>query len=285
MKWFAKKNNDTPPEKDEEWEKKKRKSWKRVEYFSDMEEPKENRIRKKVKNRSFIDSFGFACDGILYSVIYERNMRFDVILSAFILLGSLFFHFSRLEFALLSIVIVLVLMAEMFNTSIENICDYVAGDKYSRFIKIAKDVSAGAVLLSAMNAAIVGYLLFADKFSFLGKSLYMKIRVNPMHSTVIAAFMVIILVVLLKAFWFRGHGRPLHGGSVSGHAALAFCLATISAFLVPSMAVALLSYLLAILVTESRYEAHIHTLGELVLGALLGTVVAGLIFLIFRYGL
>lgn len=233
------------------------------------------------KARSFGDSFGFAVDGILHSVLRERNMRFDLFVAVAVLVISLFFQFSKLEFALLSITIVLVLAAEMFNTAIENVVDLATGGRYSDYAKIAKDVAAGATLLTSINALIVGYLLFVDKFQEIGDSVYTRIRANPTHSTFIAIVLVLIFVIVLKAAFYRGHGTPLHGGSVSGHAAIAFCLATIGAFLTDSTAVAVLFYIVALLVAESRYEAKIHSIGEIILGSMLGTVVAGVIFMLF----
>lgn len=269
------------PASDPEWEEKKKKSWQRQDYFEHLEGDDISETPKANRAATFIKSFGFAADGILFCVIRERNMRFDVIVSAIVLIISLFFNFNRFEFALLSITMILVLSAEMFNTAIEHVCDLVAGDEYNKFVKIAKDVAAGAVMLTAANAVIVGYLLFFDKFSHWVDTVYLKIRHNPAHTTFIAVGLVLILVILAKALWYRGHGRPLHGGSVSGHTAIAFCLATIAAFLVDSTSIAVISYVIALLVAESRYEAHIHTFGEIVFGGILGTLVAGTIFMLF----
>ncbi|MDY3052361.1 MAG: diacylglycerol kinase [Ndongobacter sp.] len=291
----------TSAKPDPEWEEKKRKSWQRKDYFFADEADKKggtqfdagehsldeevlkqgDTIRNQVRTHSYFDSFGHASDGILYAVIRERNMRFDMIIAGVVLFISLFFNFSKVEFALLSITVVMVLAAEMFNTAIEALCDLIVGEKQNSFVKIAKDVAAGATLLTAANAVVVAYLLFFHKFAQIADSLYERIRLNWAHSAFICVALTLVCVILAKAFWYRGHGRPLHGGSVSGHTALAFCLATMAAFVVHSTPIAALSYLLALLVAESRYEAHIHTVGELVLGAMLGTSIAALIMLVF----
>lgn len=257
-----------------EWEGKREKSWRRRPYFSRPE-------KKQHKSPTIMASFGHAIDGIIYAVLYERNMRFDVIVGIVVLAASLFFGLSRLEFAVLAIAISFVLMSELLNTAVEAICDRLVGDAYDEAVKIAKDVSAGATFVAALNAVITGYLLFFEKFRFWTNAVYEHLRIHAAHATVVAVGLVLFVVVLAKALWYRGHGTPLHGGSVSGHTALAFCLATIAAFLVDSTGVAVLAYTLALLVAESRYEARIHTLGEIVLGSLVGMAIAAVIFGIF----
>ena len=82
----------------------------------------------------------------------------------------------------------------------------------------------------------------------------------------------------MKAKFYKGRGTHFQGGTVSGHAAISFCIATIIAFLAHNMLVTTLVYSLAILVGESRIEGKIHTLTEVLLGAIVGTIVGILVF-------
>lgn len=232
------------------------------------------------KNRKLTDSFNHAIDGVLNTAKNERNMKVDLVVAFLVLAVSLFFNMSKTEFALLSISIMMVLSAETFNTAIENFCDVLVGEHYHSKIKLAKDAAAGAVLITSVNAIIVGYLIFFDKIARISDSVYIRIRNKSSHIAFIVIAMVLIAVVILKVVFYRGHGRPLRGGSVSGHAALAFCLATLAAFLVDSTAIAVLSYLLAALVAQSRYEGKIHSLGEIVMGSLLGILVTAAVFVV-----
>ncbi len=274
-------NNDN---QDMEWEEKKKKSWKRVSYFDkeySKEQSEEVRHISEDGEQNPVASVAHAIDGILYTVKCERNMKVDVAVAAVVLFSCLFLNFSKIELALISFAVFFVLFAEVFNTAIENVCDLLVGEKYSKSVRIAKDVSAGATLLAAMNAVVVAYLLFFHRFFDFSKSIYSKLRNQPAHLTFISIMLVLIVVVVLKVVLYRGHGTPLRGGSASGHVAIAFCVATIMSFIANSTAIGILSYTLALLVAESRYEGKIHTVGEIVLGALVGIFVAAGIFYFF----
>jgi diacylglycerol kinase (ATP) len=98
-------------------------------------------------------------------------------------------------------------------------------------------------------------------------------------------FAVLVIVgvgtIFAKAFAGR-RGSPLQGGAISGHAALAFAGATVIGLLSGTLVVALLAYFLAFLVSQSRIEGGIHSVGEVVSGAVLGTVVSTGVYLMIR---
>ncbi len=87
---------------------------------------------------------------------------------------------------------------------------------------------------------------------------------------------VLIAVVVVKAITFTG--TPLKGGMPSGHAALAFAIATSITLMTERVEASSLAYLMALLVAQSRIEGKIHTFWETVAGAILGTLVAIVIF-------
>ncbi len=197
---------------------------------------------------------------------------------ALIVLGlSLFFDFTRLEFLILLFAISLVLTLEMINTAIEKTVDMITKD-YHPLARIAKDISAGAVLIAAANALIVGYLLFFDRLNQFSEVLLFKIRRSPIHLTFISLILVVLLTIGLKAKYYRGRGTHFQGGTVSGHSAIAFCVAAIITFLVENILVVTLAFGLAFLVAESRVEGKIHSVVEVVLGGVLGILVAILAF-------
>lgn len=229
----------------------------------------------KIKN--LIDSFNYAVTGILMAMKTEKNLRIHYLMSIAVIIFSLFFDFSRLEFMILLFAISLVIVTEMINTAIEKTIDIIT-KKYHPLAKIAKDISAGAVLISAINAVVVGYLLFFDRLNPIANYVLFKIKSNEIHLTFVAILLVTLLTIGFKAIFYRGRGTHLQGGTVSGHAAISFCIATIISFLANHMLVTTLAFGLAILVGESRIEGRIHSLTEVVYGGILGTLVGILVF-------
>lgn len=99
--------------------------------------------------------------GILSAVASERHMRVHIVAAVYVLWFSRFYSFTKSEYAIILMVIALVISAEMFNTSLENVVD-LASPSYHEKAKKAKDTAAGAVLVSAVFAAIIGIVFFLD---------------------------------------------------------------------------------------------------------------------------
>ncbi|WMM23497.1 diacylglycerol kinase [Tissierella sp. MB52-C2] len=230
-----------------------------------------------MKRKSIIDSFNFAVSGIIIALKTEKNMKIHYAIAIGVIILSLFFDFSRVEFLLLLFSITLVVVAEMVNTALERVIDLITQD-YHPLARLVKDVAAGAVLIAAINSIIVGYLLFFDRLSEYTNLLLFKIRRSPIHLTFGALLVVILLTIGLKAKFYRGHGTHFQGGTVSGHSAVSFCIATIIAFLAQNMLITTLTFSLAILVGESRIEGKIHSLMEVILGGILGILIGVLVF-------
>lgn len=98
--------------------------------------------------------------------------------------------------------------------------------------------------------------------------------------TVIAILIVVIIVIIVKSA--TGTGTPLHGGIPSGHAAVAFSIATAVSLNTHDPLISLLSLLLAIMVSHSRLLIKIHTLREVIIGACIGSVVTLLVLQLFK---
>ncbi len=228
-----------------------------------------------MKARKLMDSFNDAIEGIIYALKTQRNMRIHFLLAITILFFSLFFNLSRFEILILFFTIALVIVAEMINTSIEATIDLIT-DRYHELAKIAKNVAAGAVLIAAVNAIIVGYIIFFDKLNLFTGMVLHKVRQNTLHVTFISLIIVILVVISIKAY--MGRGTPLRGGMPSGHTAIAFSILTSIAFLYENTLVISLCFLMAVLVAQSRIESRIHNFYEVMIGAILGIFITGLVF-------
>jgi diacylglycerol kinase (ATP) len=228
---------------------------------------------------NLLTSFNYAFDGIVHALRNERNMWIHFAIAALVLIAALFFALTRLEVVALLVAISFVLITEMFNTAIEHVVDLVTDEDDPR-ARIAKDVSAGAVLVAAVNAVAVAYLVFYDKITSVPYTILSKLRGSPIDVTVIALFIVILVAIAVKAVTRRG--TAFHGGLPSVHAALAFAawvavtfVAAGTTFALPISAITLF---LAMLVAQSRIQAKIHTLTEVAVGAALGIAVTALLF-------
>jgi len=234
-----------------------------------------------MKNKRITDSFNHAFEGILHALHTEKNIRIHMCLAFLALVLSLFFPLNRLGLLVLFSSITLVIMAEMFNTAIETVVDAFT-EEYHPLAKIAKDVAAGAVLITALNALLVGYLLFFDQTAPLAFSVWQKMKTSPSHVTFLSFLLVMLVVISTKAILIDRKKITLQGGMPSGHAALAFTLATAIAFLTESFLIATVALIMAFLVAQSRVEGKIHTLWEVLVGSLLGIGLTALVFSIFR---
>ena len=107
----------------------------------------------------FIAGFGYAFSGLWYALRTQRNVRVHVTIAILAIVLGIVLHISAVEFAMIFVAITGVFIAEMFNTVFE-LCVTLASPDYHPLAKIAKDVAAGAVLLSAMLAVVIGMFVF-----------------------------------------------------------------------------------------------------------------------------
>lgn len=115
-----------------------------------------------MKNNSFIGSLKHAIDGIESAIKTERNLKIDICFAVLVIVFGTLFRLETWEWIVCIAWIVTVIGAELFNTAIENIVDMASPDINS-YAKNAKDMSAGAVLVLALGAAVSGVLIFAPK--------------------------------------------------------------------------------------------------------------------------
>lgn len=119
-------------------------------------------LRNIFKLRPFKESFSFAMQGIVYLVLFHRNMRVIFLSGVLAILVGFYFQLKGIELVALSITVTMVFMAEIFNTAIELLMNMV-NTQYHAMIKIIKDISAAVVLIASINAVAVGYILFAKR--------------------------------------------------------------------------------------------------------------------------
>lgn len=117
---------------------------------------------KSKDKRSFKKSVHNCIEGINYVVVSEVNFRREIILGIVALILSYILKISTIEFIIVLVMICLVLTAEIINTAIERTVDLVTM-KYNDLAKIAKDVSAGSVLISSIFSLIIGMIIFIPK--------------------------------------------------------------------------------------------------------------------------
>lgn len=114
--------------------------------------------------RKLGQSMLFALSGLKHCVLAERNMKIHLLAALTVFLAAVYLGLSRMEWGLLMITVFMVLVAEAINTAIENVVDMVTRD-YHPLARTAKNVGAGAVLLAAVNAVIMGVIIFLPHLS------------------------------------------------------------------------------------------------------------------------
>lgn len=233
----------------------------------------------KCPPRRFVDAVNDAIEGIIWAATTQRHMRWHFLGAILVLLAVLFLRVTAMEFALLALVVSLVLCAELLNTAVEAVVDLVS-PAYHPLAGRAKDVAAGAVLVTAFSAAVMGYLILSRYLFGHLRRVFAMIG-SPDEPAIVATLLtVVILVVIVKAL--SGRGRPLEGGVPSGHSAVSFAVATIVTLHTAEPVIAILSFMLAVMVSHSRLLLRIHSLKEVVLGALLGVSTTVVMIFLFR---
>jgi len=231
---------------------------------------------------SVFESFNYAFEGIIHVLRTQRNMRIHFLVAAVVLVVAFSAGVSKLELIALLLAIAFVLIAEMINTAIEGAID-VATTSFDPMAKLAKDIAAGAVLIATVNALAIGYIIFSDQLSKPSSRLLNKVRDAPVDLTLIALVLTIIVVIGTKAM--TGRGTPLRGGLPSGHAAIAFAGWMAATYVLSDsrhrFLISSLTFMMALLVGQTRIESGVHSTLEVAYGGLLGALVTLVLFQVF----
>jgi diacylglycerol kinase (ATP) len=149
--------------------------------------------------------------------------------------------------------------------------------------KLAKDMAAGAVLISTIAALAIGFLVFNDHIANPSTRLLNRLENAPVYLTLVALMVTVLLVIATKALTHRG--TPLRGGLPSGHSAIAFAGWMALTYLVHGVEhrflISALAFAMALLVAQTRVEAGYHSALEVTYGAVIGALVTLSLFQLF----
>jgi diacylglycerol kinase (ATP) len=166
----------------------------------------------------------------------------------------------------------------MVNSAIEGAID-VSTTSFDPNAKLAKDIAAGAVLISAVTAIAVGYLVFAHAVAHRTARVLDRVRDAPAEITLVALVLVILVVIATKAL--TRSGTPLRGGLPSGHAGIAFAAWMAATYVADDhhrFLISSLTFVLALLVAQTRVESGVHSRLEVLYGGALGALVTLVVF-------
>lgn len=231
-----------------------------------------------MRSRSLLWSFNYAIEGIIYALRTQRNMRLHMLAATVVLVAAVVFRVTRFELIAVLLTICLVLVAELANTALEAAVD-LSAEHYDPMAKVAKDVAAGAVFISSLNALAVGYLVFFGRVRSVLETGLVTVRQSSANLTVLALALTVVAVLVVKAL--TKEGTFMRGGWPSGHVALATGAATAVGYATDSAAAFTVSLFIAALVAQSRVESNAHTIPQVVIGALAGFLIATAVFQIF----
>lgn len=236
----------------------------------------------KMKNDNFFEAWGNATNGIIYSATTQRNIRIQLVLAVIVMVLSLFYGLNTAEFLCLLFAVFMVIFAELINTAIETVVDLFV-DVYHPKAKISKDVAAGAVVLAACNALVVGYFIFfkEENLKAISDSIFNNMVKSPMHLAFVAIMLAVIAVISMKAGCSKKteRGELVKEGFVpSGQSAIAFAALTAIWLNSKDIVTFTLALILSILVVENRVGSNARTKAEIVFGACMGVLIVLLIY-------
>ena len=128
----------------------------------EVKEVERNEEKKVEKNKHISNSFKYAFQGIISSFYSERNMKIHIVAIILVVILGIFLKIDEYEWIICIILFGVVVAGELFNTAIETAVD-LAMPEINEKAKLAKDISAGAVLVIAIGAAISGLIIFIPK--------------------------------------------------------------------------------------------------------------------------
>ena len=116
----------------------------------------------KFKSTSVFESISHAIHGLKLALYSQRNFVIEVIISVVAIVLALILRFSITDICIVILMITLVLVCELLNSAIEFTLDAVYKNNYSRLVEMAKDMSAGMVLLVAIMSVFLGIILYGS---------------------------------------------------------------------------------------------------------------------------
>ena len=117
------------------------------------------------KNPNFLKALKNSLNGIKNVYAGEKNIRIQTVFAILVIIAGIFLKISLIEWALVFTAIFIVFISEFFNTAIEKVVDMI-DENYNEKAKIAKDIAAAAVSISAIFSVIIGVCIFLPKIIF-----------------------------------------------------------------------------------------------------------------------
>lgn len=222
-------------------------------------------------------SFRYAYEGIKYALASQQNMQAHFVASFFILLLALLCGLSKLEILFLLLAVTLVIVTELINTAVEKAVDLAMPDRHP-LAKIAKDVAAASVLVSALFAVVTGVIVFYDPLDRLFR--YSREPLPYLTGIVGVTLALVGLVVTVAQTRFRHRGAKSQPSLI---AAVAAAVSVWIALLADHTAVVLLSFALSALVMVATYEKKGRPWSSLAAGGLIGAGVTLLAHVLIVY--
>jgi diacylglycerol kinase (ATP) len=227
---------------------------------------------------TLLDSFNYAFEGIIHVLRTQRNLRIHFVIAIVVIAAAAALGVGREDLILLLMAIAFVLVAEMVNSAIEGAID-VSTTSFDPNAKLAKDIAAGAVLIASVTAIGVGYLVFSHAIAHRTARVLDRVRDAPAEITLVALILVILIVLATKAL--TRSGTPLRGGLPSGHAGIAFAGWMAATYISDDhrrFLISSLTFVMALLVAQTRVEAGVHSRLEVLYGGAIGALVTLVVF-------
>lgn len=219
-------------------------------------------------------SFRYAYEGVKYALATQRNMKFHFFAGVAALVLALFLELSKTDILFILLAVTLMLMTELINTAVEKTVD-LAMPELHPLAKIAKDVAAASVLVTAAFAAITGMIVFYEPIDRLIRTA----RAGEIHVLTAASVWILLALVALIAIMaqtrFSDKGAWVKPSLLTS---VAFAVASLIAIRAQDTLVVLLGFLLAGVLMLALYDKRKRSFGSLLLGALLGSVITVLAF-------
>ena len=142
-------------------------------------------------------SFSFAIKGLVSCVRTERNFRIHLVTAFYVTVFSLIMQLTRAEWVAVTLCIGAVMGAEIFNTSIEKLCDALHPQR-NEIIGLVKDMTAGGVLMFAAASAVIGAVVFIDGEKW--RRLLTFIQIKPVLTILVAISVPFALFFIFRRF-------------------------------------------------------------------------------------
>lgn len=223
--------------------------------------------------RKWRRSFRYAYEGIKYALDTQRNMKFHFCVAFLVLLAALFLHLPKTDILFILLAVTLMIVTELINTAVEKAVDLAMPERHP-LAKIAKDVAAASVLVSACFAVIVGMIVFYEPIDHLLSNSSMQD--TPVSAgTIWILIALVVLTVIVIETRFSDKGKLVRPSLLT---AVAFAIATVITVFVSQTIAALLAYTLAALILIMLYDKKTRSFPALILGAIIGIAVTILAF-------